>query len=209
MANYEFTEVPMFEEVSDSLFTSNVPVTIDDYFTSGLMNTYYTYRYSTKVHSLIFSTPDGKKTSNGSYSLGTQRKNTWSSWNLIPTARPSIAPPKVNTHYVEVPGFNGYLDYTEALSPFYYGEREGSISFYVMNGYGFWADRKRSIENFIHGKLLFMVMEEDPRWMYIGRWEFGGWDNNTDGICSTCTFNYHLQPDVYPLPGNAISDSGL
>ena len=203
MANYEFTEVPMFEEVSDSLFTSNVPVAYDDYFTSGSINKTSIYASSAKLHSLTFSKANGKKYNNV-YCLGATTKNTWRTWHLIPTARPSIAPPKVNTHYVEVPGFNGYLDYTEALSPFYYGEREGSISFYVMNGYGFWADRKREIENFIHGNLLFMLLDEDPNWMYIGRWEFGGWDNNTDGICSTCTFNYHLQPDVYPLQDAAL-----
>ena len=35
--------------------------------------------------------------------------NSWDTWHLIPTGRPSIAPPAVKTNFVEVPGGNGSL----------------------------------------------------------------------------------------------------
>ena len=54
-------------------------------------------------------------------------KNTWRDFRLIPSSRPTIASPEVKTTFVEVPGADGQLDFTEALdNKIHYGVREGS-----------------------------------------------------------------------------------
>lgn len=195
----------MFESEEDNgyLFESEVPVYHEDYiknylFTSELLPTIEVKTQAQKYHSITFCDPaifDGQ-----SYqTIGLNQKNTWDDWHLVPSSRPDFPPPKVRTNYLEIPGFNGFIDLTGAHSPYIYGEIEGSISFFVMNHYGYWADRRREIQNYIHGKRLFAILDDDPEWYYIGRWEFGGWEHNTDGICSSTTFNYHLQPEPYPV----------
>ena len=43
-------------------------------------------------------------------------KHTYRDWGLLPKTRPTIAPPKVRTNYVDVPGLDGALDLSEALT---------------------------------------------------------------------------------------------
>ena len=43
-------------------------------------------------------------------------KNTWDDWHLIPTTRPLFAPPGVKKNIVSIPGGDGSLDLTEALT---------------------------------------------------------------------------------------------
>ena len=60
--------------------------------------------------------------------------DTWYDWNLIPVSRPVISPPECKTHYVDVPGSNGKLDLSTALTGYpLYENRTGSIEFIVMN----------------------------------------------------------------------------
>lgn len=204
----EYAESDMFEEV-ESLFGSEVKVDLSDYVDNRLFDSDVDYRfviknYGQKVHSLTFCDPVIFSSDVASFdTIGLNQKNTWYDWHLIPTARPSIASPELREKYIEIPGFDGYLDLTDLRSG-KFGARDGSISFYVINKHGFWADRKREIENYIHGKMLFMFLDEDPEWYYIGRWKFDGWENNTDGICSTCTFSYHLQPDIYSVSADNL-----
>lgn len=57
----------------------------------------------------------------------------WEDLYLVPTSRPCAAPPQVKTNFVDIPGGNGSLDLTEALtgSPLY-SDRSGSVSFIVL-----------------------------------------------------------------------------
>lgn len=155
---------------------------------------------ATRYHSLTFYTPPSSLTnlSATNYTtagLGTNPKNTWYDWHLVPTSRPVINPPAVRTNFVEVPGMNGYLDFSNVLSNNILGAREGSISFLVMNDYGEWYTRYQTMLNYIHGKLLNVVLNDDTTKFYHGRWQVSEWVSNNDGTCSSITFAYHLQPD--------------
>ena len=66
-------------------------------------------------------------------------KNTWDDWHLIPSSRPLFNPPTPKTKYQDIPGANGKLDLSEALTGYpVYDNRIGSFEFYVMNGYQEW-----------------------------------------------------------------------
>lgn len=132
--------------------------------------------------------------------------NTWNNWHLIPTSRPVFNPPEVKTQYVDIPGGNGVLDLTESLNGrVKYGQRKGSMEFVVYtdskynnqgdlrDAYGQWQDRYMTIANYLHGKKLKAILEDDPYWYYEGRFTINEW--KSDQHYSLITIDY----DVYPF----------
>lgn len=153
-----------------------------------------------EYHSITFYTPPSAVLTSMTVDyttagIGSNPKNTWYDWHLVPSARPVFNPPAIRTNYVEVPGRNGYLDFTNSLSENIFGAREGSITFLVMNDYGIWHERYLEMMNYVHGKLLNAVLNDDMTKFYHGRWQVEEWTNNNDGTCSSITLGYHLQPD--------------
>lgn len=128
-------------------------------------------------------------------------KNSWDDWHLVPKSRVIFAPPAVKTKYVDIPGANGSLDMTEALtgSPAY-ENREGTLEFIVVNGYGSWADRYSEIMTYLHGKRLSAVLEDDPNYYYTGRFAVDSW--GSDGSWSVITISYNVSPFKYRIGTN-------
>lgn len=61
-------------------------------------------------------------------------RNTWTSWRLIPSSRPYVAPPSQKTIYEEVPFSDGKLDFSEfGVSDVVFNNREGSWEFIAVN----------------------------------------------------------------------------
>ena len=61
-----------------------------------------------------------------SITIGT--KNTWDDWHLIPKSRPLVNPPSVKTNVVDIPGGDGALDLSTALS--------GRLQLHVLHDVG-------------------------------------------------------------------------
>lgn len=58
--------------------------------------------------------------------------DTWEDFHMAPKARPFVAEPPVKTNYIDVPGADGSLDYTEALTDsVLFGNRTGQWDFIV------------------------------------------------------------------------------
>lgn len=120
-------------------------------------------------------------------------KNTWDDWHLVPTSRPLVVPPNVNTSYVTIPGSNGALDLTEALTGHpTYSNRSGSWEFLVMNGYGVWYARYSEIMAYLHGKKFRVVLDDDPDYYYEGRLSVASWTSPKDW--SRISINYNFGP---------------
>lgn len=141
----------------------------------------------------------------GEHSIGFDGRNTWDYWHMAPSSRPFVAPPKVKTEYVDIPGANGQLDYTEVLTGgVRYGQRTGNWQFLVDNGYWDWPVLYSDLLEYLHGKRHRIVLADDPGYYYIGRTElnvnFGAKDY------STVTINYNLDPLKYPIESTAQSD---
>lgn len=114
------------------------------------------------------------------FSLTTAR-NTWDNWRIVPTSRPSFAPPSAKTNYVEVPGANGKLDLSQILTGYpLYGTRTGSIEFIVMNDFRHWQTAFTDIMTTVHNRKMFCVYEEDPEYYYVGRWTVQSWTAGND-----------------------------
>lgn len=126
--------------------------------------------------------------------------NTWDDWHIVPESRPVINPPSPKTNYVEVPGMDGSLDYTEALGSLKYNNREGSWTFYVMNDYtdknykfNSWNELYNEILEAVHGKYVMVWSEDDPKYVYHGRVTINEW-NSGDPNYSKITISYNLEP---------------
>lgn len=126
------------------------------------------------------------------YSVNFGDYNSWDTWHLIPTSRPSISAPEAKTNYVEVPGSNYKLDLSEALTNFpLYGNRSGSISFMCLDTRP-WKEIYESLLNSLHNKKMNVVLSDDPDWYYTGRITVGEWQTNKD--YSTIDISYDFEP---------------
>lgn len=132
---------------------------------------------------------------NGEHSITFGSKNSWTDWHLVPSSRPVFAPPKTKTNYVDIPGMNGSLDLSEAVSgrPVY-ENRQGSFDFYADVQYkdeGSWIELYSEIMAYLHGQRMEAYLDDEPYYRYVGRFEVDSW---TSGDGNAITINY----DVYP-----------
>lgn len=135
------------------------------------------------------------------HSITIGNKNTWDDWHLVSTSRPLVNPPSVKTHYVDIPGADGSIDLTEAISgKAAYGNRSGSWDFIVVNSgqlvpnssYGEWYARYTTIMEYLHGKEFRAVLEDDELYYYFGRFTVESW--NSEKGNSVLTIKYDVEP---------------
>ena len=130
--------------------------------------------------------------------------NTYDNWHIVPETRPLVNPPEVVTEYVEIAGSSGSLDYTEALTGgVVYRNRTGSWKFIVENGHQEWHALYNYLLTFLHGQTFKIVLEDDPKYEYVGRLTLNEW--NSSQHWSTITINYNLSPYKY-LTEFGVSD---
>ena len=109
-------------------------------------------------HSIVFKNADGIT------------KNTWDNWHLIPTAKPSFPVPEPRTNYVDIPGKDGSIDMTTYLTgDVSYSDRSAAFEFIALDTENDWESRCTDISNFLHGKTIQIILEDDPFYYYEGR----------------------------------------
>lgn len=130
-------------------------------------------------------------------------RNTWESWGLVPNSRPTLPHPSQKTNILQdVQNINGEIDLSWAMVPYpVFGNREGSFTFIynplhqlLYNKMKPWTVLYSEISEFIHGKKLRMVLEDDPGYYYEGRFWVDSWESNNDGSGSTITISYSVEP---------------
>lgn len=141
-------------------------------------------------HSLTFSTgtiSNGKLTG----------VNTWDNWHLIPTSRPVFTLPNVETKYVDVDGREGSIDITNYLnSQTVIRDRSGSFEFYITNRTdGEYFRLQSEIAAYLRGRRLWVSLEDDPNYYYIGRFNLESWKQ--DDHFSQVTIKYRVAPYKY------------
>lgn len=120
-------------------------------------------------------------------------KNTWDDWHLVPTSRPLFNPPSVKSNIIDIPGGNGSIDLSEELTgePLF-GDRSGSMEFIVVNDYISWEKAYSTIMNYLHGRRMHAILEDDPGFYYDGRFSVNQW--RSDKAYSLITINYQVAP---------------
>lgn len=144
-----------------------------------------------KYHSILFIS-----------SNETAALSTWYNYHLVPSSRPAVTPPEPQMSYVNIPGSNGALDFSESLdNQLHYGQRTGSWEFYVVHeeieNYDWTALWKQLLAD-LHGKYFQIMLtdeEEIGSWYYFGRVWLDNW--HSDSSHSKVVIKYNLEPFRY------------
>ena len=125
-------------------------------------------------------------------------KNTWEDWHLIPSSRPVFNPPTQKTTYVSIPGSDVVIDLSEIHTGYpAYEYRTGSFEFIVDNGHEDWSILYSEIMNYLHGKRMKAILEDDPGYYYEGRFSVKGWKSEHHN--SKITIDYYVAPYKYEV----------
>lgn len=122
--------------------------------------------------------------------------DTYEDWHLIPSSRPTIPPPGVETKFVTIPGLDGSVDLSQFIRKDRpaYGDRGGTFEFYVENDKEFWMTTYPKILNTLHGKRIKMVLnEDDPDYYWEGRFTVDKHEPG-DGNWSTVSISFQVNP---------------
>lgn len=108
-----------------------------------------------------------------------KRVHTFNDWGLVLKERPEISPPEPKTEYVELPGTDGHLDLTESLTgEVVFNTRTISMKFHVIQNNKEWPKVYSDILDFLHGRTMKIVMDDDLDYYYVGRITVEAWSSN-------------------------------
>jgi predicted phage tail component-like protein len=97
-------------------------------------------------------------------------KHTNYDYGLYVTNTNPVAPPVAKTQHIEVPGRNGNIDITEALTGYtIYGNREITLQLGGKKIENAWPSFMSNFINEIHGKQVKVIFDDNPDYYYIGR----------------------------------------
>ena len=110
-----------------------------------------------------------------------------------------LNPPDVKTYTVDIPGGNGVIDLTEALTgDVVYEQREQSFEFKCIYPESF-ERVKTQLSNFLHGRSFDYQLSFDPGYTYHGRFKVNTYSHEgyVGGIVGD--FNITITADPYKL----------
>lgn len=125
-------------------------------------------------------------------------KHSWEDWKLILKERPDISFPEPKTNYIDLSGSDGQIDLSEVLTgEVKYKNRVGSFTFTYVSDRDKWDLIKTKISNYLHGKRMKIILDDDRSHYYIGRFSLNEWvsDKKTGDL----VINYDLEPYKYDL----------
>ncbi len=95
-------------------------------------------------------------------------------WDLVMTKK-VIEFPQVQTESVTIPGHDGLMDLSTALTngDIKYKNRKITIDFTLINEWGQLIEPLAEIADAIHGQTLPIIFDEDPEFYYLGRCTMG------------------------------------
>lgn len=97
-------------------------------------------------------------------------KHSYWAWGLMLREAPKVTSPEPKTHYVDIPGADGELDLTEALTgKVQYKNRKITMVFVTMAGREDWSAIYSDILMELQGKLIRITLDDDPLHYYTGR----------------------------------------
>ena len=127
--------------------------------------------------------------------------HSYKDWGLILTDY-TISAPKAKTTYVSVPGRNGTLDYSEAVSDeIKYEDRNIKIVFHVPQKQADWRYIISKIQNEIQGRKVKIIFDDDIAFYYYGRIEVDTFSNS--GRIATINITAVTDPFKYNITTSA------
>lgn len=116
----------------------------------------------------------------------------------------TLEPPEPKTYTVDIPGGNGVIDLTEALTnDVVYNNRKQEFEFALINVENFeWV--KTELSNFLHGRKFDYTMTMDPGYTYHGRFNVKAYthDAYSSGILGNIKIS--IDADPYKTKENIV-----
>lgn len=97
-------------------------------------------------------------------------KHTFFDYGLYVTNNNPVAPPEPKTQYIQIPGRNGDIDLTDALTGYtIYNNRTITLVLGGKKNPNHWGSFISKFLNEIHGKKVKVVFDDNKDYYYIGR----------------------------------------
>ena len=143
----------------------------------------------------------------GEHAIIFGNKHSWEDWHLYPAKRYVIPPPKKKTNLVDIPGANGSLDLSEALTGYpIFENRTGTLSFIIEHDYyKRWVDTYEEIVDYLHGRHAQMILEDDPNYYFEGAFEVSNWNDTNIVNHSSIDISYDLKPYRYSMEETVVN----
>lgn len=133
-------------------------------------------------------------------------KHTYRDYGMLPKTRPTVAPPAIRTNYVDVPGLDGQLDLSEALTGrIGYQTRDFSAEFLVIDARNRWDTLYSELLDTLHGQRVKIILDEDPGYYYVGRVTVGKLTSDK----KTATISIKAVCDPYKLESTTSLEDWL
>lgn len=127
-------------------------------------------------------------------------KHTLRDWHLWPIDRPTIQYPPLKKKQIDIEGADGSIDLSEAVTGYpIFENRTGSLKFKIIDAKNLQDVRKRKddIAQYLHGKRLQMILEEDDQFYYVGRFEIDSFEYTNYKAWADIEIKYDLEPYKY------------
>lgn len=105
-------------------------------------------------------------------------KHTYDDWDLVLTNK-VIGLPNPKTSSVDVEGADGVIDTSEVLSgEIKFSNRELQFEFTMTTDYEEYNELVTEIANYLHGRKLKIILDEDDDYYYYGRCQVNEWSSD-------------------------------
>lgn len=126
-------------------------------------------------------------------------KHTYYDYGLYVTNTNPVAPPTPKTQYIQIPGRNGDLDLTEALTGYtVYNNRTITLKLGGKKNPELWPTFRRVFMNEIHGKIVKVIFDDEKEYYYIGRATVNA-DWNQQHTIASFTVTINAEPYKYSI----------
>lgn len=119
-------------------------------------------------------------------------KHSFKDWGLLLKERPIVSPAPVKSSYVDVLGASGTLDLTELDGDVKYGDRNITCKFEVLDDRKDWHEIYSTIQDYLHGQRMKIVLDEDCAYYYEGRCAVDEWASSK--VTSTIVIKAVVDP---------------
>ena len=130
-------------------------------------------------------------------------KHSYWDWGLMLTKTPEISSPEPKTHYVDIPGAQGSLDLTEALTgKVQFKNRTLTLEFITKADRENWSAIYSDILSELHGQFKEISLDDDPQHYYKGRVKVS--DPVRDNKHVTVKMTVEVEPFKKTIEGTAM-----
>ena len=131
-------------------------------------------------------------------------KHSYTDLDLILSSK-EIGMPEPKTETVDVPGADGELDLTDALiDEIKYENRTLTFTFTVLNAVKRWAAKLSEVNNYLHGKKMRVIMDDDAAFYYYGRCKVNSYASSK--TLGTIVIEVDVEP--YKIDLNSLTEAG-